>query len=317
MKSKHLFITDPITKLNLELDTSVRLAYALHLKNQIVAVCSPTDLSWKSGQRFPSALAQVVEFDSSSLTYSISGTHQITLDKFQSIHMRKDPPFDADYIATTWFLDHLPSSTRVYNAPQALRSFNEKFSLLHYPNIALPSLVSGSSSQIFNFIENESQGDAILKPLHLFGGRGVERLVLKTLGRKRCVEKIDNILKSSSPILAQPFNPLIFTGEIRSFTAFGHLSYWCRKIPKNGEFLANTRSGATLETYVPSQNEFKKIMNLSQELANQGIHFVGYDIIGEKVTEINITSPRLLAPGKIPEEPFHQIAEHLLKVLPE
>jgi glutathione synthase len=115
-----------------------------------------------------------------------------------------------------------------------------------------------------------------------------------------------------SPQLVQSFDPNIFDGEVRAYLVGGKALSWCLKVPKDGEFLANTGAGATLHPYSPSSQLKKKVEDLAKELLKHGIYFVGLDIISEEVTEINITSPRLLvAPGDT-RDYYKEIASWIL-----
>ncbi len=315
VKQHHLFVIDPIETLNPTLDSSLRMMYALAQRGHHVEVCQPKDLFLRShseGNICQETTAQTVTFGAQSsfesLQFSLASPMGRALRDYNGVHMRKDPPFDLDYITTVWLLDDLPPSTRVYNRPEALLRYNEKLLITHFPDAIAPILVSANPEKLLYFIE--AHHDIILKPLHLFGGRGVLRLSLET-------QKIQDIRKilltetnhGQALRLAQPFNHKIVDGEIRVFAAFGKPLAWCLKKPKSGDFLANTRAGATLHAFTPSGSLHKTITLVAEKLLSLGITLIGFDVIGELISEINLTSPRLLlAPGAAQEKIYGDLA---------
>jgi glutathione synthase len=315
VKQRHLFVIDPIDTLNPTLDSSLRMMYALSQRGHSIEVCQPKDLAIRShseGDISRETTAQTVTFGTQSsfetLQFSLAPPQGKALREYHGVHMRKDPPFDLDYITTVWLLDELPATTRVYNRPEALLRYNEKILITHFPEAIAPLLVSANPEKLLHFIE--AHHDIILKPLHLFGGRGVIRLSLET-------QKIQDIRKilltetnqGQALRLAQPFNQKIVDGEIRVFSAFGKPLAWCLKKPKSGNFLANTRAGATLHPFTPSDSLRKTIARVSEKLLSLGITLIGFDVIGELISEINLTSPRLLlAPGAPQEKIYGDLA---------
>src|ERR1043165_3995589 len=134
MKRKHLFILDPISKLDFALDTSLRLARALQNQGDEVYGVQAGDLYYASASRAVEAKVYSMLFTAdihATKTQMLSKPMQV--NAFDAVHMRKDPPFDVSYLSITWMLDEVGESTRVYNRPEALRRFNEKFSILRYP----------------------------------------------------------------------------------------------------------------------------------------------------------------------------------------
>ncbi len=312
MLQKHLFIMDPIEKLNLGLDTSLRIAFALSRHGQNVYFCEISDLFWESGKG-PHCHARPLEFGTELEKSHIGKEERLPLKNFQIIHMRKDPPFDIDYITATWFLEQCPETLFV-NSPRSLQSFNEKMGILQFPNECKKSLVSSKVNELLTYIENQCKGDAVLKPLHLYGGRGIKHIQLSKISKFEAEKLIkESTQNEKSPHMVQAFDSRIFKGEIRVFLVGGKALSWCLKVPKEGDFLANTGAGATLHTYKPSSILLEKVESLASKLLKLGIYFVGLDIIGDEVSEINITSPRLLvAPGDT-QDYYGEIAEWLMK----
>jgi len=296
MVYEHLFVMDPLASLNRPLDSSLRMLFELAAKGHGIRVCEPKQLAWSGGDKAAVARCQRLMFAGSPQTFSTGSSETVSLLSFDAVHMRKDPPYDMDYIATTWLLESASSrGVRVYNDPAALRRFNEKLAILLFPEACQAALATSDSEALLAFVENQANGDAILKPLTLFGGRGVERLQLKSDGRAQVLAKLRSATGDGASIrLIQPFNPAIYDGEVRVFTGFGRPLAWCLKRPAPGEFLANTRAGATLEAYEPTTVESTRVTSVASALHTQGVFLTGFDLIGGFVSEINLTSPRLL-----------------------
>jgi len=307
---KHLFVIDPIESLNLALDSSLRMAFELTQLGHEVAFCDVARLARRStggalggsvARAFGSgyALASTASFPDGPTKPRIQPPRARELGEFAAIHMRKDPPYDLDYVAATWLLDGAPASTRIYNAPHALRSFNEKLAIFMYPDECRSALVSADPEELLTFIVETVGGDAILKPLLLFGGRGVRRLRIGDDSRESLLQKLNaETVGGRSPRLVQAFDPEIANGEVRAFALGGKALAWCLKKPAPGEFLANTRAGATLHPYEPGPKVLARVERVAGDLAAKGAPVVGFDLIGGWISEINLTSPRLLqAPG--------------------
>ncbi len=306
MKQRHLFIIDPLEELNLKLDSSLRMAKALAARGHRIFFTTLLDLSWRSGRAGAWARCVEAEFAGGDVAPRLERKTPHSLLDFEAIHMRKDPPFDLTYIEATWLLDSAAGRVHIYNQPSALRTWNEKVSILRFPDDIRPALVSSDSLEIIEFIEKECDGDGIVKPLALFGGRGVERVRpgRDALSRKDAIGAINIMTRDGrEKRIIQPFDSRIFDGEVRAFCIGGEPITWCLKKPAKGEFLANTRTGATLEPYKPGLDELARVKNVAARLALEGAPVIGLDLIGGWISEINLTSPRLLLPeGHFAEE---------------
>lgn len=316
---RHLFVMDPLESLNRALDSSLRMAFELALLGHEIYVCEPRQLAWPSGPSGPTAHCRMITFkdDPASATPDVARTFRLA--DFRAIHMRKDPPYDLDYIGATWLMEPAGPETKIYNAPSALRRFNEKLAILQFPDDIRPALVSADPAELMAFIETVCKGDAVIKPLTLFGGRGVLHLDVNKSSR----EAVQATLRSETADgtrmrLAQPFDKAIFDGEVRAFTAFGEPLAWCLKKPASGQFLANTRLGAELLPYQPTPEVEERVRRVAQTLLRDGVTFIGFDLIGGYLSEINLTSPRLLLPPDAPgggRHPYRTIAAMIQKDL--
>lgn len=298
----HLFVMDPLSTLNLALDSSLRLAHELDRRGQPCYLATIDQLSRSSRDGISGARCARLRFGAAVTDVTLEPPARRLFREFRGVHMRKDPPFDLAYIEATWLLDlpkEQPNRPKVFNAPAALRSINEKLAIFDFPEFCRPALVSAQPDEIEDFILTECHGDAVIKPLNLFGGRGVERLTAPAKTQMNTnpsfLEKIRVLTNNGTAArLIQPFDDAIFTGEVRAFAVGGKPLAWCLKKPAPGNFLANTRAGATLEPYAPSAREVESVTKAAARLLDQGVSLVGFDLIGGFISEVNITSPRLL-----------------------
>ncbi len=315
---KHLFILDPLTSLNLTLDSSLRMAFALTKAGCEVYACQNEHVSWRSHQPTATTQGALLQFGDQVGELRFAAPQKMALDEFVAIHMRKDPPFDMNYIATTWLLDSVAPKTLIFNAPQALRGLNEKLATLLFPEETSDAIVSSDPEILLEFIESRCHGDAVLKPLNLYGGRGVQRLKLNSspLERRQLLTQLRQETDNGKSMrLIQPFNSKIFDGEVRCFAFAGTPLAWCLKRPAPGNFLANTAAGATLEPYQPSSQEKQRVEKVAQHLLKRGVYVVGFDVIGGLISEINITSPRLLVGKGDDSQYYDDFARRVLDVV--
>lgn len=300
------------------MDSSLGMASALAQKGHGVYSCSIGGISWLRGA--PVAHAQVKELEFGSSSSEVQETHprQASLSEFQVIHMRKDPPFDVDYVASTWFLESAEErGSVVLNSPAALRRFNEKLAILRYPQDCHPTLISADVGELLEFFDKETSGNAVLKPLTLYGGRGVIHLESKDAKTRSVVESTLRAETASGKQhrLMQPFDTRVKDGEVRCFTVGGKAIAWCLKKPASGHFLANTRAGATLHSYTPTTTDIERVTRIAQDLLQMGVHIIGFDLLGGMVSEINITSPRMLrAPGDTTSY-YEQMADYFINLV--
>ena len=275
--SKQLFVVDPVQKLNLKIDTSIHIAKQMHSLGDEIFLCELNDLEFNSNSN--SALAHCITLDQAFAgTEELNKSIILPLSDFSLIHMRKEPPVDADFSHACRLLAQ--SKSNVINDPTALLTINEKLAILEFPEFRGPCLISTKRIELKKFLI-EHGGDGVLKPLDGFGGKGVRRV---------SPQDFDEMAELKELMILQPFQPEISQGELRVFAVAGKTISWCLKKPAEGSFLANTSSGATLHPYEPTQDLINMVNTMNKRLLDLGITFVGYDIIGDKVSEINITS---------------------------
>ncbi|MEZ4742584.1 MAG: hypothetical protein R3B45_09075 [Bdellovibrionota bacterium] len=313
MKQFHLFIIDPIENLNFKLDSSIRLAFELIQLGANVYSTEITDLFWNIRDACASCYANQIAFPDGTIeSLSIVKKENFLLEKFNGIHMRKEPPFNISYISATWFLDSVRDRTKIYNDPAALRAINEKLSIFRFPEAVKDALVSCNVLDLYEFLETKANGDAILKPLDLFGGKGIIRLQLSLMSKEQALAILDDATNhSKSPRLIQPFDHRISDGEVRVFTFNGDAISWCLKKPREGHYMANTSEGARLLEYKPDHKMRSMVEEVAKALVDSGIYIAGFDIIGDAISEINVTSPRLLQAAEDQTNYYKEIAKKM------
>lgn len=210
---------------------------------------------------------------------------------FHLVLMRKDPPVDLSYLYAVQLLSSVPNRTRVINHPRALQNWNEKLVILNFPKWIPPTLVSANKHEIDDFVVR-CGGRAVLKPLEGFGGKNVRRVSRESDTYRTEIEEMTR--GGSLPVMAQAYLDQVTEGEKRIFMIDGRPLGTLLKIPPEGSFQTNPDLGGRLAPAGLSKKERRLCEEMAPFFRKNGIFFAGVDTIGEKLTEINITSPGLL-----------------------
>lgn len=211
------------------------------------------------------------------------------LSDLDVILMRKDPPFDIDYIYTTYLLEQAEASgTLVVNKPQALRDANEKLYTAWFPHCCAPSMVTSQPQRIKTFLDKH--GDIIVKPLSAMGGASIFRVTQNNPNVNVIIEVMTN--NGQTLTMAQRYLPEILQGDKRILLIDGEpLPYALARIPAEGETRANLATGGSGIGQPLSERDQWLCQQIGPTLKEKGLIFVGLDVIGDYVTEINVTSP--------------------------
>ena len=203
--------------------------------------------------------------------------------------MRKDPPFDTEYVASTWLLELAQrDGAKVFNDPRAIRDHSEKLSIAKYPQFSPPTLVTRLAGQLQEFID--ANRDVVLKPLDGMGGESVFRVASGDPNRNVIVETL--VRDGAKSVMAQRYVPEIREGDKRILLIAGKAVPHClARIPKPGETRGNLAAGGTGIAKPLSRRDQEIANALGPELARAGLLLVGLDVIGDWLTEINVTSP--------------------------
>jgi len=221
--------------------------------------------------------------------YRIASPKETPLDEFEVVLMRKDPPFDTEYVASTWLLELAQEDgAKVFNEPRAIRDHSEKLAIAKYPQFSPPTLVTRLAGQLQEFIDTHR--DVVLKPLDGMGGQSVFRVASGDPNRNVIVETL--VRDGAKSVMAQRYIPEIREGDKRILLIAGKAVPHClARIPKPGETRGNLAAGGTGVAKPLSRRDLEIANALGPELARQGLLLVGLDVIGDWLTEINVTSP--------------------------
>jgi glutathione synthase len=214
---------------------------------------------------------------------------QRALRAFDAVLMRKDPPFDLEYVVSTWLLSAAArEGARVFNAPDAIRDHNEKLAIAEFPEFCVPTIVTREASKLQSFIDE--QADVVVKRLDVMGGEAVFRVRTDDPNRNVIVETMTQ--SGARTVMGQRFIPEIAQGDKRVILLDGKLVPHClARIPKAGESRGNLAAGARGEAQPVSPRHREIADAVGPRLAGRGLLFVGLDVIGDWLTEVNVTSP--------------------------
>jgi glutathione synthase len=221
--------------------------------------------------------------------YELDAPAERALRDLDCVLMRKDPPFDIEYVTSTWMLEQAQrEGARVFNDPRALRDHSEKFALTQFSQFAPITMVTRSAAQLQAFIDEHA--DVVLKPLDGMGGHAIFRVTDRDANRNVIIETLSE--HGSRTVMAQRYIPEIRDGDKRVLLIDGKPAPYClARIPKAGETRGNLAAGGTGVARPLTERDREIAEALGPELARRGLLLVGLDIIGEYLTEVNVTSP--------------------------
>lgn len=229
-------------------------------------------------------------FDDNSCWHKVLEEKTIPLSEVDVILMRKDPPFDMNYIYATYLLELVENTgVKVVNKPSSLRDFNEKVAITLFPELITDTIIASDTKVIQEFTQNFET--IIFKPLDGMGGRDIFKH--KSSETQKIAETIDFLTNlGTTPIMVQKFIPEISRGDKRIILIGGKpIDYTIARIPAKGSFKGNLAAGATAKCQKLSKRDYYLCEQIAPSLQKLGLDFVGLDVIGEYISEINITSP--------------------------
>jgi glutathione synthase len=285
---KILFILDPLDSIKTYKDTSYAMMEEAVARGHQIGVMQQEDLIWKSGK--VTCYTQDLELTGNDKPwYRVGERSAGSLTDFGCVIMRKDPPFDMEYVYSTYLLElGEKEGARIFNRPEAVRDFNEKLSIAKFPQFAAPTLVTREESLIREFAKEH--GDIILKPLDGMGGASIFRLQRGDPNLGVVIETLT--LLGRRTIMAQRFIPEISDGDKRVLVIDGEpVPFTLARFAKKGEHRGNLAAGGRGVAMPITDREREIAETLGPELKAQGLLLVGLDVIGGFLTEINVTSP--------------------------
>ena len=291
---KIAFIVDPISSLKAWKDTSIAMMRTAEKHGHEVYAIDCASLGWQrpeaghAGGVFGEAVHLHLRPDDHDW-YRETGRETMALKRFDAVIMRKDPPFDFEYLTATWLLERAEANgVKVFNRPRALREHSEKLAITEFDQFTPPTLVARDMNQLQRFIDE--QRDIILKPLDGMGGSQVFRIHRNDPNRNVIVETLTH--EGRRTVMAQHYLPAISRGDKRILLIAGKpVPYTLARIPKAGETRGNLAAGGTGVAQDLSPRDREIAETLGPILFKRGLMLVGLDVIGDHLTEINVTSP--------------------------
>ena len=305
------FIVDPLPSLKAYKDSSIAMMRAAQAAGHAVWTIQQEALYWSPLHGVCAEAMHLEMLGDDHEWYVEIDRYVVALRDFGAVLMRKDPPFDMEYVASTWLLQRAEAEgARVFNRPQALRDHSEKLAITEFAQFAVPMVVARDPARLHAFIDIEN--DVILKPLDGMGGSEIFRVRHDDVNRNVIVETLTRL--GQRTIMAQRYIPEIVDGDKRILVVNGEVMPYClARIPKAGETRGNLAAGGRGVARPLSDRDRQIAGTLAPVLATRGLLLVGLDVIGDWLTEINVTSPTCMV--EIAEQTGFDTAQAVIAAL--
>lgn len=285
---KHLFIIDPIEQINVKKDTSFAFMLEAQRRKDEVWYATIQQLSGQGSSAFARATRVLLRQKQGAHFRSFEAERK-PLSDFQVIWMRKDPPFTMDYIYATYLLELLdPDKTLVLNSPSGLRNANEKAFIMHFPSVIPETMITKSAEDIRAFMKAEN-GKAVVKPLDQMGGKGIFLLRDEDPNLASLIEM--STKNGNEFVMIQAFVPEAAVGDKRILLMDGKPLGAVLRVPSGKDFRGNLAVGGKAIKTSLTKQDWKIVETVSPVLKKAGLVFVGLDVLGGYLAEINVTSP--------------------------
>ena len=283
------FILDPLDSLKACKDSSIAMMRAAQAAGHAVWAIQQPAIHWSAIHGVCAEAVHLELLEDDSEWFAEINRHVVALRDFAGVVMRKDPPFDVEYVTTTWLLERAEvEGARIFNRPRALRDHSEKLSVMEFSQFAVPTLVAREAALIQSFVD--TQQDAILKPLDGMGGSQIFRVRADDPNRNVIIETLTE--DGARTIMAQRYIPEISAGDKRILIVGGQIvPFSLARIPMAGETRGNLAAGGRGVARELTARDREIAETLAPVLAGRGLLLVGIDVIGDWLTEINVTSP--------------------------
>ncbi|MGE8403482.1 MAG: glutathione synthase [Delftia tsuruhatensis] len=284
-----LFVADPLESFQTYKDTTFAMMREAQRRGHSIVACEPRQLSWQRGGKVVAHVRHIQLTGDARQWFEISKEGLEELAGFDAILMRKDPPFDSEYFYSTHLLEQAErEGAKVFNKPRALRDHPEKLAILEFPQFIGPTLVTRSAQDIRAF--HEEHQDIILKPLDGMGGMGIFRVGADGRNLGSIIETLNQ--GGASSVMVQKFLPEITEGDKRVLVIGGKpVPYCLARIPQGNEVRGNLAAGGKGVAQPLSQHDKAMAEEIGPLLMERGLLLAGVDVIGQCITEINVTSP--------------------------
>ena len=308
-----LFIADPLESFKIHKDSTLAMMRVAQAAGHRLWFCEARNVLWRSDAVMADCQSLIIKPNSagSAAWFELSSVVGRKLSSFSAVCMRTDPPFDIEYLNTTWLLSAaMQQGARIFNDPTAVRNHSEKISITEFPALIPPTIVTRELSAIELF--HQEYRDIVIKPLDGMGGMGVFRVGPDGLNLASIVETIGQ--NGMRTLMAQRFLPAISEGDKRVLLIGGEVvPFALARIPQGNEIRGNLAVGGKGIAMPLSAIERKVAEDLAPLLHSRGLFLVGLDLIGGYLTEINVTSPTCFV--EITEQSNFDVARFWLQTL--
>lgn len=281
-----LFVMDPAETMAPDKDTTFAFMRGARALGHATWHCSPQHVSLRGAEGF--AHARAIAVSDTPPHCQLGAPERLALTSFDAVLIRKDPPFDAAYLYLTQQLDRVKEHVLVVNDPRGVRDANEKLFAFNFDEFTPRSLVSASPPEILEFVR-EVGGQAVLKPLDGAGGSGVVTLSLQDRNARSLVDIWTHEGKRLA--IAQEYQPAVRVGDKRVLLLEGRCLGAILRVPREDDVRANIHAGGSVIPTELTAAESAVVAAVGPKLVEHGLYFVGLDLIGEKLIEVNVTSP--------------------------
>jgi glutathione synthase len=284
-----LFVADPLEVFQIYKDTTFSMMREAQRRGHRVSACEPRHLTWRSGDRVHAQVRGITLTGVEDDWFRVDRTEVKPLRDFDAVVMRKDPPFDPEYFYATHLLEQAQrEGAQVFNRPASLRDHPEKLAIMEFPQFVSPTLVTRSADEVRQF--HEEHGEIILKPLDGMGGMGIFRVGPDGLNLGSIIETLNQ--GGATTIMVQRFVPEITQGDKRVLVIGGKVVPFClARIPQGSEIRGNLAAGGKGVAQPISERDREIAETIGPLLSQRGLLLIGLDVIGDCLTEINVTSP--------------------------
>ncbi|MET0312184.1 MAG: glutathione synthase [Burkholderiaceae bacterium] len=285
-----LFVADPLEAFKIYKDTTFSMMREAQRRGHRIAACEPRDLHWVSGSVVTARVREVrLTGGGQEAWFEETAGVQRPLKDFGAVLMRKDPPFDSEYFYATHLLEQAErEGAKVFNKPRSLRDHPEKLAIMEFPQFTSPTLVTREAALVREF--HAQHKDIILKPLDGMGGMGIFRVKEDALNLGSIIETLNK--DGTETIMVQRFVPQITEGDKRILVIGGKpVPFSLARIPQGTEVRGNLAAGGKGVAKPLSAKDFEIAEAIGPVLQQRGLLLVGLDVIGDCLTEINVTSP--------------------------
>ncbi len=277
---------DPIESINIDTDSTFVLALEAQRRGHSLYHYLPAQLAFSQGTVYAEARSLTVQRVRGD-HFRLGDPEMIDLADFDMVLMRQDPPFDMAYITATHLLEQIHPHTYVVNDPFEVRNAPEKLFVTRFPNLMPPTLITADKAHIRAF--REEHGDIVMKPLYGNGGANVFHVTPHDDNFNALLEMFTQL--SREPLVVQRYLPEVRQGDKRIVLVDGRAAGVIRRVPQPGEARSNLHVGGTAMKEVLTKRDREICEVIGPELSRRGLVFVGIDVIGDYLTEINVTSP--------------------------